>query len=346
MAIYFDFKTINELTSNNFNYYREEKEFTLEELEQYNGENGNPAYVAIEGVVYDVSGITAWRTGKHLGLTAGQDLSEQFNSCHGIIDIFGNAPKVGILINKDYMSREFNASMNRLERQQDTSKFTPDDWIRYTVPLVTYALREPNQGMNVQRIYQKIILMGVLVGLGKTPQESINQVQEWQNMGTAKLLQGGTGTVGGVGTGGTTTGGKGTTGGVGTGGTTGGGTGTSGGFGTGGTTGGGMGTSGGFGTGGTTGGGMGTSGGFGTGGITGGGMGTSGGFGIGGTTGGGMGTSGGFGTGGTTGGGMGTGGGFGTGGTTSGGTGTSREFGATEIEETSGDRGRDRLFFD
>ena len=81
--------------------------------------------------------------------------------------------------------------MNRLIRQQDTSKFTPDDWLRYTVPLVTYALREPSQGMNVQRIYQKIILMGVLVGLGKTPQEAINQVQEWQNTGVAKLLQGG-----------------------------------------------------------------------------------------------------------------------------------------------------------
>lgn len=312
MAIYFDFKTINELTSNNYNYYREEKEFTLEELEQYNGENGNPAYVAIEGVVYDVSRITAWRTGKYFGLTAGQDLSEQFKSCHGIIDILGNAPKVGILINNDYMSREFNVSMNRLERQQDTSKFTPDDWIRYTVPLVTYALREPNQGMNVQRIYQKIILMGVLVGLGKTPQEAINQVQEWQNTGTAKLLQGGTttGGTGTVGTGGTTTGGMGTTGGVGMGGT----------------------TTGGFGTGGTAGG-MGTTGGFGTGGTTGG-MGTTGGFGTGGTTGG-MGTGGGFGTGGTTGGIMGTGGGFGTGGTPTGSTGT-----------TGGRNVRDRIDID
>ncbi|OOM78151.1 cytochrome b5-like heme/steroid binding domain protein [Clostridium puniceum] len=293
MSIYFDFKTINELTSNNYNYYRKEKEFTLEELEKCDGENGNPAYVAVEGVVYDVSELSAWRTGKHLGFIAGQDLSEQFNGCHGIIDILTNAPKVGILIDNEYINGGLNTSMNRLIRQQDTSKFTPDDWIRYTVPLVTYALREPSQGMNLQRIYQKIILMGVLVGLGKTPQEAINQVQEWQNTGAAKMLQGGTGT---------TTGGMGTSGGLGTGGTTTGGMGTSGGLGTGGTTTGGMGTSGGLGTGGTTTGGMGTSGGFGTGGITAGGMGTSGVFGTGGTTIGGMGTSGGFGTGGTTGG--------------------------------------------
>lgn len=32
------------------------KEFTKEELQQYNGQNGQPSYVAVEGVVYDVSG--------------------------------------------------------------------------------------------------------------------------------------------------------------------------------------------------------------------------------------------------------------------------------------------------
>ena len=276
MGIYFDFKTINELVSNNYSYDRVENEFTVEELEKYNGENGNSAYVAIEGVIYDVSKIPAWKTGKHFGLTAGQDLSEQFESCHGIIDILANAPKVGVLMdneNMNYtnnMNNNSNAGMNRIKRQQDTSKFTPDDWIRYTVPLVVYALREPNEGMNIQRIYQKIILMGVLVGLGRTPQQAINQVQEWQNTGVAKLLQGGTTMATGGTTAGTTTG------------TTAGGTGgTSGGFGAGTTAGGTGGTSGGFGAGTTAGGTGGTSGGFGTGTTAGGTGGTSGGTGTG-----------------------------------------------------------------
>lgn len=202
--MYFDFKTINELINNNHNDHRQEKEFTVEELGQYSGENGMPAYVAIEGLVYDVSKLPAWQTGKHFGLTAGQDLSEEFANCHGIIDILTNAPKVGVLAENEYMNDEYmnngmNISMNRLIRQQDTSKFTPDDWIRYTVPIVVYALREPTQSMNIQRIYQKIILMGVLVGLGRTPQQAINQVQEWQSSGTAKLLQGGATTAGTVG---------------------------------------------------------------------------------------------------------------------------------------------------
>ena len=290
MGIYFDFKTINELTSSNYNYDREEKEFTVEELEKYNGENGNPAYVAIEGVVYDVSKIPAWKTGKHFGLTAGQDLSEQFESCHGIIDILVNSPKVGMLVDNEYMNNGMNMSMNRLGRQQDTSKFTPDDWIRYTVPIVVYALREPNQGMNIQRLYQRIILMGVLVGLGRTPQQAINQVQEWQNTGEAKLLQGGTA---GTGVDGTTGGTTGTGVGTGAGGTTGGTTGTGVGTGAGGTTGGTTGTGVGTGVGGTTGGTTGTGVGTGAGGTTGG-FGTSGtlgGTGTG-TTGGGTGTSG------------------------------------------------------
>jgi len=243
MSIYFDYKTINELTGDN--YYRKQKEFTLDELEQYDGENGNPAYVAIEGIVYDVSNEPNWKSGTHYGLNAGRDLSEQFNSCHGMIDILSNTPKVGILADDDldnmnYMNNNSNMSMNRCFRQQqDTSKFTPDDWIRYITPLVTYGLREPNQGMNTQSIYQKIILLGVLVGLGKTPQEAINQVQEWQNTGASKLLKGGTSTGAGTGTGGgLVTGGSG----VGTGMTTG----TSGGTGTGTT--GGIGTAGGAGT--------------------------------------------------------------------------------------------------
>lgn len=51
------------------------REFTKEELQQYNGQNGRPAYVAVAGVVYDVSGKTAWVNGHHHGNVAGQDLT-------------------------------------------------------------------------------------------------------------------------------------------------------------------------------------------------------------------------------------------------------------------------------
>lgn len=52
------------------------KQFTLEELRHFNGEAGNPAYVAIDGLVYDVTDVEPWKGGKHHGNTAGNDLSE------------------------------------------------------------------------------------------------------------------------------------------------------------------------------------------------------------------------------------------------------------------------------
>ena len=54
----------------------EEKIFTEEELGKYDGQNGNPAYVAIDGVVYDVTNVSAWKDGVHNGNKAGQNFSE------------------------------------------------------------------------------------------------------------------------------------------------------------------------------------------------------------------------------------------------------------------------------
>ena len=79
-------------------------------------------------------------------------------------------------------------SMNESVVQQDTSNFTPDDWVRYITPLVTRALAESKEGINPEHLYQEFILSGVLVGLGKKPQEAIEQVEEWEKTGTSKLL--------------------------------------------------------------------------------------------------------------------------------------------------------------
>ena len=81
----------------NQRYTRETKEFTLEELAQYNGTMGNPAYVAVNGIVYDVSNNSKWSGGTHFGLTAGKDLTAQFESCHGASNRLSKLPKVGIL---------------------------------------------------------------------------------------------------------------------------------------------------------------------------------------------------------------------------------------------------------
>lgn len=55
----------------------EQREFTREELAQYNGKDGQPAYVAVAGVVYDLTGSRAWTEGEHNGFEAGRDLTEE-----------------------------------------------------------------------------------------------------------------------------------------------------------------------------------------------------------------------------------------------------------------------------
>ena len=53
-----------------------EKTFTLAQLAQYDGQNGQPAYVAVDGVVYDVTNSPAWPNGRHHGNQAGQDVTK------------------------------------------------------------------------------------------------------------------------------------------------------------------------------------------------------------------------------------------------------------------------------
>ncbi len=54
--------------------------FTKDQLSRYDGKNGNPAYVAIDGKVYDASSV--FRNGLHYGYPAGQDLSKEFHGKH------------------------------------------------------------------------------------------------------------------------------------------------------------------------------------------------------------------------------------------------------------------------
>lgn len=75
-----------------------ERVFTSDELVQYNGLNGNPIYVAVNGVVYDVSKVPVWASGAHFGLNPGRDVTNEFMQCHiGRQDILDKLPKVGVL---------------------------------------------------------------------------------------------------------------------------------------------------------------------------------------------------------------------------------------------------------
>lgn len=72
--------------------------FTIDELATYNGKNGRPAYVAVNGIVYDVTNNRAWAAATHFALTAGKDYTKEFASCHaGQQSILATLPIVGRL---------------------------------------------------------------------------------------------------------------------------------------------------------------------------------------------------------------------------------------------------------
>lgn len=57
-------------------------QFTAETLAQYNGKDGQPAYIAVNGLVYDVTNHKSWKNGEHHGFSAGQDLTDAFQEEH------------------------------------------------------------------------------------------------------------------------------------------------------------------------------------------------------------------------------------------------------------------------
>lgn len=75
-----------------------ELSLTLDELAKFNGKDGKPAYVAVDGIIYDVSALGEWSSGKHFGgIEAGKDLSIAIlSSPHGK-SILSRAVKVGTL---------------------------------------------------------------------------------------------------------------------------------------------------------------------------------------------------------------------------------------------------------
>lgn len=73
--------------------------FTAEDLAKYTGKDGNPAYVAYEGKVYDVSNIPAWKNGIHQNqFEAGKDYTDILNNQapHSPENLTKNAPIVGL----------------------------------------------------------------------------------------------------------------------------------------------------------------------------------------------------------------------------------------------------------
>lgn len=74
-------------------------QMTIDELEQFNGKDGNKAFVAIDGNVYDVTNNRKWLDGNHeKGMSAGRDLSAFISSTPHGYDILKQFTVVGKIV--------------------------------------------------------------------------------------------------------------------------------------------------------------------------------------------------------------------------------------------------------
>jgi predicted heme/steroid binding protein len=82
------------------NYFRNNKELTLSELANYDGKDGKPAYIAVNGIVYDVSKEATWDLNINWELPSGRDLTIHFQGDQEKSKMLGLLSKVGILKNE------------------------------------------------------------------------------------------------------------------------------------------------------------------------------------------------------------------------------------------------------
>lgn len=74
------------------------KVFTKEELKEYNGKRGKPAYIAYKGKVYDVTESYLWEDGEHQSEhIAGRDLTIEIEDAPHGVEVLERFPVVGKL---------------------------------------------------------------------------------------------------------------------------------------------------------------------------------------------------------------------------------------------------------
>jgi predicted heme/steroid binding protein/DMSO/TMAO reductase YedYZ heme-binding membrane subunit len=84
--------------------------FTLKDLARFDGREGRPAYIAVDGTVYDVSASARWAGGQHvkcdLGSKAGRDLSSEIKSApKSMRGLVAQMPVVGSLVTGEERGR-------------------------------------------------------------------------------------------------------------------------------------------------------------------------------------------------------------------------------------------------
>lgn len=83
--------------ANTNSFLQPQRSFTPPELARYNGKDGYPAFIAVNGTVYDVTNNPTWGAASHFGLWAGSDVTQGFYSCHAGQQVLSKLKIVGMM---------------------------------------------------------------------------------------------------------------------------------------------------------------------------------------------------------------------------------------------------------
>lgn len=105
-----------------------------------------------------------------------------------LTDELKHADKYNYLLslNREYMddqvgSMQMNTpNQSRYYQNENDQMMTIDDLMEYIAPLVDEAMREANAGKDLASLFQKYILIGILIGNGYTSDQSMDQVSAWE----------------------------------------------------------------------------------------------------------------------------------------------------------------------
>lgn len=82
--------------------FKEKISLTALELSKFDGKDGRPTYVAVDGIVYDFSKCRYWKKGGHTPsrgkIWAGQDLTDDFKNSPHKESYLNRYPVVGWLV--------------------------------------------------------------------------------------------------------------------------------------------------------------------------------------------------------------------------------------------------------
>lgn len=94
-----------------------------------------------------------------------------------LTDELKHADKYNYILNLNATDQE---RMNSMQQQNSEQSMTLEQLLEYIDPIVKEALKEAEAGADIKKLFQKYILIGILIGNGYGVEQGTDQVKAWE----------------------------------------------------------------------------------------------------------------------------------------------------------------------